>query len=102
MDWQWHQRDHMQIICTSLQIVPHHSAFTGRMPFLPPNQQHQSTEILHNVQINVHCKLSIEQHFETGHAKVKFSPVNTAPDVPGQKLISGSIKIKSNQIKTNL
>jgi len=24
--------------------VPHHSFFTGRMPFLPPNQQHQSTE----------------------------------------------------------
>ena len=22
----------------------HHSVFTGRMPFLPPNQQHQSTE----------------------------------------------------------
>jgi len=22
----------------------HHSGFTGRMPFLPPNQQHQSTE----------------------------------------------------------
>ena len=24
--------------------VPHHSFFTGRMPFLPPNQQLQSTE----------------------------------------------------------
>jgi len=24
--------------------APHHSAFTGRMPFLPPNQQQQSTE----------------------------------------------------------
>ena len=24
--------------------VPHHLVFTGRMPFLPPNQQHQSTE----------------------------------------------------------
>ena len=24
--------------------VPHHSVFTGRMPFLPPNQQRQSTE----------------------------------------------------------
>jgi len=23
--------------------VPHHSGFTGRMPFLPPNQQRQST-----------------------------------------------------------
>ena len=24
--------------------VPHHSVFTGRMPFLPPNQQRQNTE----------------------------------------------------------
>jgi len=24
--------------------APHHSFFTGGMPFLPPNQQHQSTE----------------------------------------------------------
>jgi len=24
--------------------VPHHSVFTGRIPFLPPNQQRQSTE----------------------------------------------------------
>jgi len=24
--------------------VSHHSVFTGRMPFLPPNQQHQNTE----------------------------------------------------------
>jgi len=39
----------MQIICTSLQTekstpVTHHSVFTDRMPFLQPNQQHQSTE----------------------------------------------------------
>jgi len=24
--------------------APHHSVFTGRVPFLPPNQQRQSTE----------------------------------------------------------
>ena len=42
--WQWHQLDYMQIICTLLQTVPHHSVFTGWMPFLPPNQQCQSTE----------------------------------------------------------
>jgi len=38
---------HMQV-CTSLQTDNHtsihHSVFTGRMPFLPPNQQRQSTE----------------------------------------------------------
>jgi len=44
-EWQWHQLGRMQI-CTSLQTTPapHHSVFTGRMPFLPPNQQRQSTE----------------------------------------------------------
>jgi len=36
-------------ICTSLQTDNHASTsllsfFTGRMPFLPPNQQRQSTE----------------------------------------------------------
>ena len=47
-DWQWHQLGHMQV-CTSLQTDNHASTsplsfFTGRMPFLPPNQQRQSTE----------------------------------------------------------
>ena len=46
--WQWHQLGHVQV-CTSLQTDNHASTpplsfFTGRMPFLPPNQQHQSTE----------------------------------------------------------
>jgi len=36
-------------VCTSLQTDNHASTsplsfFTGRMPFLPPNQEHQSTE----------------------------------------------------------
>jgi len=44
--WQWHQLDHMQIICTSLQTDDHAnmSIFTGRMPFLMPDQQCQITE----------------------------------------------------------
>jgi len=57
MGWQWHQLDHMQIICTTLQTdnhaVPHHSVFTGWMPFLPANQQRQSTEGINcNTQYN--------------------------------------------------
>ena len=45
---QWHQLGHMQV-CTSLQTdnhasIPPLSFFTGRMPFLPPNQQCQSTD----------------------------------------------------------
>ena len=47
-EWQWHQLGHMQV-CISLQTENHASTsplkfFTGRMPFLPPNQQRQSTE----------------------------------------------------------
>jgi len=48
-EWHWHQLGHMQV-CILLQTdnhasTPpvHHSFFTGRMPFLPPNQQRQST-----------------------------------------------------------
>ena len=47
-EWQWHQLGHMQAY-TSLQTDNHASTpplkfSTGRMPFLPPNQQRQSTE----------------------------------------------------------
>jgi len=47
MGWQWHQLDHMQITCTSLQTDNHatiSSIFTGQMLFLMPNQECQSTE----------------------------------------------------------
>jgi len=48
MGWQWHQLDHVQIICTSLQTNNHASTsplrFYSQMPFLPPNQQCQSTQ----------------------------------------------------------
>jgi len=47
MRWQWHQVDHMQIICTSLQTNNHASTspfnfFTDWMLFLTSNQQCQS------------------------------------------------------------
>ena len=47
-DWQWHQLGRMQV-CTLLQTdnhasTPQLSFFTGWMPFLPPNQQRQSTK----------------------------------------------------------
>ena len=55
-EWQWHQLGHMQV-CTSLQTDNHASTpqlkfFTGRMPFLPPNQQRQSTEGVNFVPLN--------------------------------------------------
>jgi len=49
MGWQWHQLDHMQITCTSLQTDNRASNsslkfFTDRMLFPTPNQQCQSTK----------------------------------------------------------
>jgi len=46
-EWQWHQlgmcksAPHFRQTTTP---APHHSVFLHRMPFLPPNQQRQSTE----------------------------------------------------------
>jgi len=51
MRWQWHQLDHMQIICTSLQTDNH--ASTSALSFYRPdalsNQQCQSTDDLSKV-----------------------------------------------------
>jgi len=61
-EWQWNPLGHMQV-CTSLQTD--NNVFTGRMPFLPPNQQCQSTEgksitshalQIHNVENNTNQK----------------------------------------------
>jgi len=34
--------------------VPHRSVFTVQMPFLPPNQQHQSTEVTPEARVQKH------------------------------------------------
>jgi len=51
MGWPWHQLDHIQITCTSLQTdnhattpAPRHIIFYRQMLFLMPNEQCQSTE----------------------------------------------------------
>jgi len=67
-EWQWHQLGHMQV-CTSLQTDNHTntsslSFFTGRMPFLPPNQQRQSTEATLN-KLNFRKKRSQRQTHRT-------------------------------------
>jgi len=54
-EWQWHQSGHMQV-CTSHQTDNHASTsllsfFTGWMPFLPPNQQRQSTGRKKSIQL---------------------------------------------------
>jgi len=93
MGWQWHQLNHMQIICTSLQSDNHTSTtslkfFTGRMCFLLPNQQHQNAEgkqgtyWLHNINLQF-----IKQPFygplsvtTRGNWYQKHSPTHTYPD----------------------
>jgi len=65
-EWQWHQLGHMQV-CTSLQTDNHASTsplsfFTGRMPFLPPNQQSQSTEGNHFVHTHAHARTHTHTH----------------------------------------
>jgi len=67
-EWQWHQLGHMQV-CTSLQTDNHAStpplcSFTGRMPFLPPNQQHQSTKGLKTKMYN-YCKMLAVAQYST-------------------------------------
>ena len=54
-EWLWHQLGHMQV-CTLLQTA---QFFTGRMPFLPPNQQCQSTEGIHIIKGKLAPLLSI-------------------------------------------
>jgi len=62
-EWQWHQLGHMQV-CTLLQTDNHASTpllsfFTGRMLFLSPNQQHQSTEGIY-ISFIIVVKLSVQ------------------------------------------
>ena len=73
-EWQWHQLGYMQV-CNSLQTDNHASTpplsfFTGRMLFLPPNQQHQSTEGKFKAkmhQIRLSLGLSLRSHWGSLH-----------------------------------
>ena len=54
-EWQWHQLGYNKSATSSRQITmpaPNHSVFTGRVPYLLPNQQRQSTE----GQSSQHCQ----------------------------------------------
>jgi len=58
-EWQWHQLGHMQV-CISLQTdnyasTPPLTFFTGRMPFLPPNQQVKAlkAQMSENIKANI-------------------------------------------------
>jgi len=81
-EWQWHQLGHMQV-CTSLQTDNHASTpplsfFTGWTPFLPPNQQHQSTEgksplLLQTFKIRTPSALCIALQFKGSDINTSFA-----------------------------
>jgi len=69
-DWKWHQLGHMQV-CTSLQTDNHASIrplsfFTGRMLFLSPNQQRQSTEGKIKVMLCILCEICCSWYLVSG------------------------------------
>jgi len=75
--WQWHQLGHMQV-CTSLQTDNHASIpllrfFAGRMPFLPPNQQLQSTDGMqktyNGLQILTDNKMSADESADSSESE---------------------------------
>jgi len=53
MGWQWHQLDHMQIICTTLQTDNHagtHHSFFYRPDALPDAQPTVSKQMVKEIQ----------------------------------------------------
>ena len=58
--------------------APHHSVFTGRMPFLPPNQQCQSTEgtffslITNGIFFNAICFCKLHMKVKCCHMLCNF------------------------------
>jgi len=63
-EWQWHPLGRMQLhLAPDRPPCQHPTAqfFTDRMPFLPPNQQHQSTEGI-NQSINQFVNIASAQH----------------------------------------
>ena len=64
MGWQWHQLDHMQIICTSLQIDNHASNSSlnflraGCSSCLPPNNVKALTELTFYAQFDTKQAIS--------------------------------------------
>jgi len=55
-EWQWHHLGHMLQTDNYASTSPL-SFFTGQMPFLPPNQQRQSTESKISFKVTIDNKL---------------------------------------------
>ena len=75
------------LVCTSLQTDNHASTpllsfFTVRMPFLPLNQQHQSTEGIEDI--------GREEVFDI---TVVVIGIGTAPCVFGSSMVTGIVRV---------
>jgi len=98
MEWQWHQLDHTQIICTSLQRGNHASTssvnfLTGRMLFLTPNQQCQITKgellagtIKHTIQPTLILDLNIMLTLESMNSSITMSKATAHCDAKSGSL----------------
>jgi len=76
-EWQWHQLDHMQryFLCQH----PTTQFFTGRLPLLPPNQQHQSTEGTMSVLWRTPTKTGCHGNVRWGIKKLIFRLSRSSP-----------------------
>ena len=75
--------------------VPHHSAFIGQMPFLPPNQRHQSTEgtdqLCYTV-IKVACKKVSSRVNKIMDSKFNIPDTYHQIEPPSSVTLSGIVK----------
>ena len=99
MGWQWHQLNHMQIICTSLQTDSYASTSSlhifYRMLFLPPSQQRQSTEdISQGTETYFQWKTNRKSYVAYRMALVLV----TLNDVEGHSRVAGLFKCNPSNI----
>jgi len=62
-------------------LASHHSVFTGQMSFLPPNQQHQSTELESYSSTLLHCSMPQKLRQNTPFPMMTTDPHNIRPSL---------------------
>jgi len=79
--------------------VPHHSFFTGRMPFLPPNQQRQSTEGKSDLTtfIGYQWLTSFQKDNHANISSLNFYGPDAIPDADQQHQSTGVLNLNINR-----